>query len=190
MSEGSPKKTRAVESVWEYPRPPLLVPCSAHVRVIYHSPEQKGEDVVVADTHKAIRVLETSHPPTYYIPSEDVKKELLRESSTKKPTMCEWKGCASYYDLLLQLAAPPAAGSQSAAVMEKAGVAWTYKSPSNPAFLPLANYISFYPVSPLRCFVDDEEVQAQQGNFYGGWITSEITGGAKGFKGGPGTLGW
>jgi uncharacterized protein (DUF427 family) len=87
----------------------------------------------------------------YYIPSEDVKKELLRESSTKKPTMCEWKGCASYYDLLLQLAAPPAAGSQSAAVMEKAGVAWTYKSPSNPAFLPLANYISFYPVSPLRC---------------------------------------
>ncbi|KAA1098243.1 hypothetical protein PGT21_031343 [Puccinia graminis f. sp. tritici] len=176
MSASSPHRKREPESVWDYPRPPALVPTTAHLRVLHAEPDANGQEVVVADTCKGLRVLETSHPPTYYFPPEDVQMCLLRENP--KQTFCEWKGHASYYDLV-----HPASNTASKAV------AWTYKSPSDQN-KALANHVAFYPGGPLRCFVDDEEVTAQDGNFYGGWKTSEISGGKKGMKGGPGTLGW
>jgi len=176
------------ESVWDYPRPPAVEPTAARIRVVYRqraSGEADGAqpELVVADSRRAVRVLETSHPPTYYIPPQDVSMALL-QPSRQPATRCEWKGLASYYDLHI-----PTSDPHSPPVVAPA-VAWTYPHPSAPAFLPLANYIAFYPGRALACFVNDEEVRAQEGSFYGGWITSAISGGPKGIKGGPGTLGW
>lgn len=152
------------ESVWDYPRPPRIEDVSKRLRVIFN-----GE--TIADTKRARRVLETSHPPAYYIPLDDVKKEFL--VSNTKHTFCEWKGQASYYDLK---------------VGEKRvnGVAWYYPTPIE-AFVPIANYVCFYANKVDECYVDDEKVQAQEGDFYGGWITKDIVGP---FKGATGTTGW
>jgi len=147
------------ESVWDYPRPPRLEPSSKTVRVMLG-----GE--VIAESSRAYRVLETSHPPTWYIPKADIKMELLRP--TRKSSFCEWKGQASYW---------------SAASAENA--AWSYESP-NASFKPIQGHLAFYP-SRFECYVDDERVAAQPGDFYGGWITQDIAGP---FKGGVGTSGW
>jgi len=147
------------ESVWDYPRPPRLEPSSKTVRVML------GEQVI-AESSRAYRVLETSHPPTWYIPKADIKMELLRP--TRKSSFCEWKGQASYW---------------SAASAENA--AWSYESPSA-SFKPIQGHLAFYP-SRFECYVDDERVTAQPGDFYGGWITQDIAGP---FKGGAGTSGW
>lgn len=152
------------ESVWDYPRPPRLENSSQHIQVVFNG-------VVIADTHRAKRVLETSHPPVYYIPPEDVQSQYL--TPTPRSTFCEWKGQASYYTITV--------GDQRAD-----NAAWYYPNPTS-AFAPLKNYIALYPSRMEACYVDGEKVAAQPGDFYGGWITSKIVGP---FKGGAGTWGW
>ncbi|KAI9034474.1 hypothetical protein DFJ74DRAFT_649651 [Hyaloraphidium curvatum] len=151
------------EDVWLYPRPPALEPVSRRLRVMFN-----GQ--IVADTTRAYRILETTHPPTYYLPPEDIKMEYLSE--TARSTYCEWKGSCSYYTVRV--------GDKIAE-----NRAWFYKRPS-PAYAAIANYVSFY-ASPFDCFVDDEKVAKQEGDFYGGWVTSDLEGK---MKGGPGTFGW
>jgi uncharacterized protein (DUF427 family) len=152
------------ESVWDYPRPPRLEDSSKRLRVVYNG-------VTIADTHHAKRILETSHPPVYYIPPEDVRMDLL--TPALRATFCEWKGAASYYTLTVD--------SRS---VEQA--AWYYPQP-NEGFAAIKDYIAFYPGKMGACYVDDEQVTPQPGDFYGGWITSEIVGP---FKGDLGTMGW
>lgn len=153
------------ESVWDYPRPPRLEPTSRHLRIEFH-----GE--TIASTKRAFRVLETSHPPVYYFPPDDVRSDLLTVTSSAS-SFCEWKGRAHYYDLLL-------------IDRQVSKAAWFYPEPTG-SFLAIANFIAFYPSKMDACFVDDERVVSQPGDFYGGWITSDIVGP---FKGGDGTWGW
>jgi len=125
----------------------------------------------VAETTRARRVLEMSHPPVYYVPPEDVRAEFLRPAGGG--SWCEWKGRVSYYDV--------AVGDR---VVEKA--AWYYPDPA-PPFRDLEGYVAFYPSKMDACFVNGERVEAQEGDFYGGWVTANVVGP---FKGGPGTWGW
>ncbi len=148
------------ESVWDYPRPPALVATDRQVIV------RAGDDII-ADTRRAMRVLETASPPTYYLPPEDV--DFTRLIDAPGSSYCEWKGRANYYAL--------ATGGGV--------VGWQYRDPS-PTFAEIAGYLSFYPAK-LHCTVDGEVVRPQPGDFYGGWITDEITGP---FKGEPGTGHW
>lgn len=150
--------------MWDYPRPPRLEPATAHLVVVHAG-------VTVAETTRGFRVLETSQPPAYYFPPDDVDAALVIPSATR--TFCEWKGTASYLDLRI-----------GDVVVHDA--AWRYPTPSAP-FAPIADHLAFYPQRVDACFVDGERVQANAGDFYGGWITSKVVGP---FKGGPGTLGW
>lgn len=143
------------ESVWEYPRPPRIEPTTRRIRVVAN-----GETLV--DTRRALRVLETSHPPVYYVPLADVREGALVPSA--RSTFCEFKGGARYFDV---------GGARDAA--------WTYDDG------PLRDHVAFYARKMGACFVDDEQVRPQEGEFYGGWITSDLAGP---FKGGPGTHGW
>jgi uncharacterized protein (DUF427 family) len=152
------------ESVWDYPRPPRLEDSNKHIQVVFN-----GQ--VIADTHRSKRVLETSHPPVYYIPPEDIRMEYL--TPTGGQSWCEWKGQARYYSVRV-------------AGQEAARSAWYYPDPTA-RFVSLRNYVAFYPGRMEACYVDGERIQAQAGDFYGGWITGDIVGP---FKGGPGTLGW
>jgi uncharacterized protein (DUF427 family) len=152
------------ESVWDYPRPPRLETSDERVEV-----EVGGR--VVASTTRSWRVLETSHPPTYYLPREAFEPGVLRE--TGGDTWCEWKGRASYFDLV--------AGERVAA-----RAAWTYLDPTR-GFEPLAGAVAVMPGLVDRCTVDGETVRPQPGSFYGGWITSRVVGP---FKGEPDTAGW
>jgi uncharacterized protein (DUF427 family) len=152
------------ESVWSYPRPPRVEDSRRAVRVILG-----GE--VIAESTRAKRVLETSHPPVYYIPLEDVTPRVLTPS--ERTTFCEFKGGARYYTV------------QAGGRVEK-DAAWCYPHPS-PGFEVIANHVAFYPARMDECTVDGERVRPQAGGFYGGWITSEIDGP---FKGEPGTSGW
>ncbi len=154
-----------MESVWDYPRPPALEPCVRRVRVVLGG-------VTIADSSRALRVLETSHPPVIYIPPADVLSGTLTPA-TERSTLCEFKGWASYFDVR---------GGQ----VTEAAAAWAYPQPVD-GFAALRDHVAFYPGRMEACFVDDEQVQAQAGDFYGGWITGDITGP---FKGAPGTLGW
>ncbi len=152
------------ESVWDYPRPPRLESSPRRIRIVLN-----GRTIV--DTTRALRVLETSHPPVYYVPLEDVAPGVL--TPTERASFCEWKGTATYY---------------TAAVGDRveADVAWTYEEPT-PAFAAIKGHVAFYPGRMDAALVDGEQVQAQPGDFYGGWITSDIVGP---FKGGAGTWGW
>ncbi len=152
------------ESVWDYPRPPRLEATDKHIRIIFN-----GE--LIADTHSAQRILETSHPPNYYIPMADIKVEYLLLSTHS--TYCEWKGRAHYYTLQV--------GDRALV-----NVAWYYPE-ITPAYEQLKGYVGFYPGPMDACYVDDEKVKPQAGNFYAGWITQDIVGP---FKGEFGTLGW
>jgi len=154
----------AQESVWDYPRPPKVENASRRVRVMFGG-------LVVADSSRAWRVLETSHPPVFYIPPEDVRMELLLPS--RRSSYCEFKGMASYWDLNV--------GDKVAK-----DVGWSYANPS-PGYEPLQSCIAFYASRVDACYVDEERVQPQPGDFYGGWITSNLMGP---FKGGPGTKMW
>lgn len=153
------------ESVWDYPRPPSVV--QSRERVVI---ELDGE--IVADTRRSLRVLETSHPPVYYVPGEAIAPGVLR--SVAGTTWCEFKGSASYFDV----------ACRSGRVAPRA--AWRYPQPSA-GYEALGGHVAFYPGRMDRCTVDDETVVAQLGDFYGGWITSKVTGP---FKGTPGTGGW
>ncbi len=152
------------ESVWDYPRPACWEDTSKHIKVIFN-------DTIVAETRQAKRVLETSHPPSYYIPPEDVKFEYLIE--TPRKTFCEWKGSASYYKV-------------SVGEKEANNAVWSFLKPT-PNFLAIKGYCCFYVRLMDACYVDDELVTPQPGEFYGGWITKDIVGP---FKGEPGTMGW
>jgi uncharacterized protein (DUF427 family) len=126
---------------------------------------------VVADTTRALRVLETSHPPNYYLPPDDVAPGMLERDH--ETSWCEFKGRAHYWTVRGGDRVEPAA-------------AWGYDRPA-PGYEALTGYVAFYPARMDACFVDDEAVLAQPGGFYGGWVTHEIIGP---FKGGPGTSGW
>ena len=152
------------ESVWDYPRPPRIEPATRLVRVEFAGVE-------IARSARALRVLETAGAPTYYIPSSDLRREHLMPASGGT-TWCEWKGVASYFDIV-------AAGSKARRA------AWTYLDPM-PNFKELAGHFAFYPAH-VNAFLDDEPVVPQPGGFYGGWVTSDIVGP---FKGEPGTEGW
>lgn len=152
------------ESVWDYPRPPRLEPTEKLVRVEFSG-------MIIAETSHALRVLETSHPPVYYIPLADIKREYL--SLNRHRTFCEFKGAASYWTLKVGERI-----SQNAA--------WSYSDPA-PGYEALKNHLAFYPQRVDACYVNDEKVTPQEGDFYGGWITSDIVGP---FKGAPGTWGW
>lgn len=152
------------ESVWDYPRPPRLEASTRHIQVVFNG-------VVIAETTQAQRVLETSHPPVYYIPPTDVRPDILLPSDYQ--TWCEWKGMARYWNLQV--------GDRR---VENG--AWYYPNPT-PTFQPIADYLAFYPGKMDACFIDGKPVQAQAGGLYGGWITEEIVGP---FKGEPGTWGW
>jgi uncharacterized protein (DUF427 family) len=157
---------RGQESVWDYPRPPRIEDTSARIEVLFSG-------ALVADTRRAKRVLETSHPPVYYIPAEDIRMELLRAQDAGRRTHCEWKGRARYFDIVV--------GDR---VAETA--AWSYPHPTE-HFAPIADYLAFYAGRVDQCRVDGERVKPQAGEFYGGWITDAIVGP---FKGVPGSWGW
>jgi uncharacterized protein (DUF427 family) len=153
-----------MESVWDYPRPPRLERTTATLEV-----ELGGS--VVASTTEGWRVLETSHPPTYYLPADAFRPGVLRPAAGS--SVCEWKGVASYFDLV--------ADGQLAS-----RAAWTYRTPST-VFAPIAGAVAVMPGLVDRCSVDGETVTPQPGGFYGGWITSQVAGP---FKGVPGSMGW
>lgn len=152
------------ESVWDYPRPPRAEPVDERVRIRFAG-------TTIADTSRAVRVLETSHPPTVYIPPDDVRSEYLEAEARR--SFCEFKGSARYWSVVV-----------GGARAEHA--AWSYPDPT-PEFESLREHLAFYPSKMDECFVGDERVEAQEGDFYGGWITSKIVGP---FKGPPGTWGW
>ncbi|BAZ38946.1 hypothetical protein NIES4101_48920 [Calothrix sp. NIES-4101] len=153
------------ESVWDYPRPPRLEDSKKHIQIIFN-----GETIV--DTCNAKRILETSHPPVYYIPPADIKLEYLI-IQTSQSSFCEWKGNAKYYSLCV--------GDR-----EIENTAWFYPEPTS-RFASIKNYVAFYAHTMDACYVDGEKVTPQPGNFYGGWVTSDIVGP---FKGLPGSWGW
>jgi uncharacterized protein (DUF427 family) len=153
-----------VTSVWDYPRPPRLEDFSGRIQVVFNG-------VVIAETRRAKRVLETSHPPTYYIPLQDIRMEYLDESA--RTSFCEWKGLTHYFTVRV--------GEKSAE-----DAAWFYTEP-DPAYADLKDHAAFYPGLMDACYVNGEKVRPQPGRFYGGWITKDIEGP---FKGDPGTEFW
>ena len=155
---------KQVESVWDYPRPPRVEAYPGLIEVHHNG-------CVLVKSSNTFRVLETSHPPVFYIPPEDAMTELLIK--TARTSSCEFKGRAVYFDLVM-----------SSGRIEN--VAWSYENPSR-GYEAIKDHLAFYPSKLEACYVDGEKVKAQEGDFYGGWITANIKGP---FKGGPGTWGW
>lgn len=151
------------ESVWAFPRPAVAEPSAAHLVITLD-----GE--VLAQTHRAVRTLETSHPPSWYIPPKDIRDGALRRAVGR--SLCEWKGEAVYWDVILGDGVIPRAG-------------WSYPAPT-PPFALLRDHVAFY-AGPFECRVDGERVTPQPGRFYGGWITNRLAGP---FKGVPGSDSW
>jgi uncharacterized protein (DUF427 family) len=152
------------ESVWAYPRPAIAEPSPRHIQIHHRG-------AVIADSRSSVRTLETSHPPSYYIPRADILMSALRPSARR--SVCEWKGEAVYFDLVTE-----------GAVL--ADLAWSYSEPTA-AFAVLRDHIAFYAAQLDGCFVDGERVVPQPGGFYGGWITQDVVGP---FKGVPGSRLW
>jgi uncharacterized protein (DUF427 family) len=152
------------ESVWNYPRPPRLEPTPRRVRIVFAGVE-------IADTGRAWRVLETSHPPVYYLPRADVRCETL--IAAPESSFCEWKGRAVYWTVRV--------GRH-----ETRRAAWSYPAPAA-AFAPIRGHLAFFAGAMDECTVGGELVRPQAGGFYGGWITDDVVGP---FKGEPGTDGW
>ncbi|MFN0281391.1 MAG: DUF427 domain-containing protein [Kineosporiaceae bacterium] len=166
------------ESVWDYPRPPLVEPTGEHVVVVLGG-------AVVLDTRRALRMLETSHPPTYYLPLADAAPGAFRP--TAGTSWCEFKGTAAYLDVVGGPGGERRDGGTAVGDQVVAGAAaWTYPSPS-PGYAVLRGHVALYPDRMDRCTVDGEVVRGQDGGFYGGWVTSRVVGP---FKGGPGSRGW
>ena len=155
------------ESVWDYPRPAIAEPVDARLEVVF-----AGR--TLASTARGVRTLETSHPPTYYFPPDDVDRARLRPNGARR-SLCEWKGRARYFDVV---------DEATGRVAEAA--CWCYPDPSA-SFAALAGFLAFYPAAMDACRVDGELVRPQPGGFYGGWITSGVAGP---FKGEAGTMGW
>lgn len=153
---------KVCEIVATYPRPPALVPCGRHIRV-----EVFGR--VFCETSRSLRVLETFHPPTFYLPPEACDTSLLQPASGR--SFCEWKGCARYFDLVDSAANAPQQRRRRAV--------WHYPEPT-PAFAALACWYALYPALVDGCLLDGEPVQPQPGGFYGGWISADLIGPFKG----------
>lgn len=154
-----------VEHVGDYPRPPRPERTAARIRIVLGG-------VTVADTRAAWRVLETTHPPTYYLPPDAFALRTLLPGSARR-SFCEWKGVASYWTLEGGGRSAPDAG-------------WSYRDPTQP-FAPIRDHVAVFAALMDGCYVDDEQVRPQDGGFYGGWITSNLRGP---FKGAPGTQFW
>ena len=152
------------ENVWDYPRPAICQPHKGKIEVIVNNK-------TIAKSNNAFRVIETSHPPTYYFPPKDVDMNLFKKN--KNNSFCEWKGTASYLDLHLD-------------AIEILNIGWFYASPKI-EFQSIKSFISFYASKADQCIVNGELVQKQDGEFYGGWITDNLTGP---FKGAHGTSFW
>ena len=152
------------ESVWRYPRPPALEREARRIRIVHGG-------VVLADTTRAFRVLETSHPPSYYLPPEDVSAAHLEAAGGG--SLCEWKGAAKYWTVAID-------GGR----LERVG--WSYPTPTR-RFEGLRDHLAFYATPFDEVTVGGEQVEPQPGGFYGGWVTSWVKGP---FKGGPGSWGW
>ncbi|MDO8963395.1 MAG: DUF427 domain-containing protein [Coriobacteriia bacterium] len=152
------------ESVWDYPVIPRVEVVHRRIRVVF-------DGQVIADSTGAVRVIEISHPPVYYVPMVDVRMERLLPGVHR--TICEYKGEASYFDVVI--------GEHKAY-----SAAWTYAEPL-PGYEALREMVAFYAQKMDACYVDDELVSPQAGHFYGGWITKDIAGP---FKGTSGSLGW
>lgn len=152
------------ESVWDYPRPPRVELSQAPIKIVF-----KG--LCIAESSQAKRVLETSHPPVYYLPQNDIKMNVMQ--ILEHQTWCEFKGQAKYWAL-------------TAAGHSVRNAAWSYPNPTA-GFESIKDHLAFYPSKVDACFVGNEKVKAQDGDFYGGWITSDIVGP---FKGATGTWGW
>jgi uncharacterized protein (DUF427 family) len=152
------------ESVWDYPRPPRLEKTPRHLRIVFG-------DETIAETTRGFRVLETSHPPVYYFPPEDVRQEFLEPSA--RGSFCEFKGQATYWTVRVGTRIAPDVG-------------WSYGQPTAP-FEPIRAHLAFYAGPMDACYVDDLLVEPQPGGFYGGWVTPDIVGP---FKGVPGSWGW
>lgn len=152
------------ESVWNYPRPPRLEQSDKRIQIVFNG-------ITIADTNRAYRVLETSHPPVYYIPPNDIEMQYLVKENGR--SFCEWKGQAGYYSLEV-----------NGKIAKKVG--WYYPSPTI-NFTAIKDHVAFYAAPMDICLVNGEEVTPQPGDFYGGWITNDIVGP---FKGEPGTIGW
>lgn len=156
------------ESVWDYPRPAIAEPTTRRIQIIH-----RGVELV--DSKSAWRTLETSHPPTYYIPQSDIAMEHLLPNPRR--SMCEWKGQARYFDIV--------AGPAGADTRIEAG-AWCYSDPTL-SFSEIKDFVAFYPDPIDQCIVDGEQITPQPGQFYGGWISQYEAGP---FKGGPGSRFW
>jgi len=190
------------ESVWDYPRPPALEASTRHVVV-------RSGDLLIAESRSAWRVMETSHPPNWYLPPADVRQERIRRSRSRS-TLCEWKGAATYWDVVagdvaasdvpvsdvpasdVPVSGVPAGDVAAGDVAADSAVptwleaaAWSYQTPTA-RFVPITGFLSFMP-SMVQCYIDGERVYPQAGGFYGGWITSDVVGP---FKGEPGSWGW
>ena len=148
------------ESVWDYPRPPRLEASLRHLRIVHRG-------VTIADSRRALRLLETSHPPSWYIPPADIARVHLRAAAGG--SFCEWKGRAVYRDVVV--------GDDVLA-----GVGWCYPSPT-PGFAALQDHIAFYAAPFDSVTIDGEQVRPQPGGFYGGWITADVAGPFKGISG-------
>ena len=142
-----------MESVHAYPRPPALASEARRARVVFAG-------VVIADSARTLRVLETTHPPVVYFPPGDVRTDCLVPAADGRETFCEWKGWAAYYDIV-------AGGARAN------HAAWFYPCPVA-AYEALRVHVAFYPGRVDACYLGDELVRAQASDFYGGWITSEI----------------
>jgi len=155
---------KPVESVWDFPRPPRLERVDWRVRVVHAG-------ATIVDAPHALRILETSQPPAYYVADEFVDHGLLERSERR--TFCEWKGVAEYADIVV-------------GDVRVADAGWTYPDPSS-AFPEVRDHWAFYAQKVDECWIDDERVTSNEGSFYGGWVTANVTGP---FKGAPGTSHW
>jgi uncharacterized protein (DUF427 family) len=155
---------KPIESVWDYPRPPRVERVGWRVRVVHAG-------ATIVDAPEAIRVLETSQPPAYYVAPEFVDSTLLERSDHR--TFCEWKGVAAYADIVVGDRRVTDAG-------------WTYPEPTD-VFEAIRDHWAFYAQKADECWIDDERVTSNEGSFYGGWVTANVTGP---FKGAPGTMHW
>lgn len=153
------------ESVWDYPRPAICEPTSADLEVTF-------DGVVIAQTRRGYRALETSHPPTYYIPAEDVRQDMLQPRPGT--TVCEWKGAAHYWDVV----GPTGRRAR--------GATWAYPKPFV-GFEAIAGHFAFYAKHMDQCRVNGAVARPQPGGFYAGWVTPDLAGP---FKGDKGSTGW
>ncbi|MCI0442124.1 DUF427 domain-containing protein [bacterium] len=147
------QKATKQESVWDYPRPPKVETTTKKVQVVFN-------DTVIAETTHAVRVLQTGHPPVYYIPREDVQMKYL--NATSKNSTCEFKGTSYYYDVKV--------GSKSVTA-----AVWSYPEPTK-GYEAIKDYLAFYPRMMDACYVDGERVTPEPGEYFGGWVTSDIVG--------------